>query len=153
MSATHENDTTFTGPKWRKMADVAKCRADIFRHVTDMSSDTSMSHQNCRRRHPTNPTKSPFLCARRKIGFNKKICRNLLIVYVYYQPNSCTTHAECEWARGTFLRQRRKVPPAHAQRVFSVDKTKNLLVIFFAWERSRYLVLLHFYLIWPPPPC
>jgi hypothetical protein len=32
-----------------------------------------------------------FLCARRKFGFNKKIGRNLLIVYVYYQPNFCTT--------------------------------------------------------------
>ncbi len=31
----------------------------IFRHVSDMSSDTSMSRQNCQRRHPTNPTKVP----------------------------------------------------------------------------------------------
>ena len=45
-------------------------------------------------------------------------CRNLLIVYVYYQPNSCNTHAEHEWAGGTFLRQRKKVPPAHAQQVY-----------------------------------
>jgi hypothetical protein len=36
---------------------------------------------------------------------------------MYFQPNSCNTHAEHEWAQGTFLRQRRKVPPAHAQRV------------------------------------
>ncbi len=28
----------------------------------------------------------------------------LHIVYVYYQPNSCTTHSEREWAGGTFLR-------------------------------------------------
>jgi hypothetical protein len=26
-------------------------------HVSDMSSNTSMLHQNCQRRHPTNPTK------------------------------------------------------------------------------------------------
>jgi hypothetical protein len=39
------------------MADVAKFRAYIFRHIADMSSDMSMLHQNCRRRHPTNPTK------------------------------------------------------------------------------------------------
>ncbi len=45
------------GQKWSKMTDVAKCRADIFRHVADMSSDTSMSRQNWRCRHPTNPTK------------------------------------------------------------------------------------------------
>jgi hypothetical protein len=56
-----------------------------------------------------------FLCARRKFWFNKKNRRNLLIVYVYYQPNSCNNHA---WAGGTFLRQRKKVPPAHAQRVY-----------------------------------
>jgi hypothetical protein len=41
-----------------------------------------------------------------------------IIVYMYFQPNSCNTHAECEWAQGTFLRQWRKVPPAHAQWVF-----------------------------------
>jgi hypothetical protein len=45
------------GQKWRKMADVAKCWAKIFRHVTDMSSDTSMSCQNCQCWHSTNPTK------------------------------------------------------------------------------------------------
>jgi hypothetical protein len=49
---------------------------------------------------------------RRKFGFNKKICTKLLIVYVYFQPKSCNTHAEHEWAQGTFLRQWRKVPPA-----------------------------------------
>ncbi len=57
MSATHENDTTLTGPKWSKMADVAKCRANIFQHVADMLIDTSRSRQNWRRQHPTNPTK------------------------------------------------------------------------------------------------
>jgi hypothetical protein len=56
-----------------------------------------------------------FLCARRKFGLNKKIRRILLIVYVYYQPNSCTTHTEHEWAGGIFLRQQKKVPPAHTQ--------------------------------------
>ncbi len=40
------------------------------------------------------------------------------MVYVYYQPNSCTTHTEREWAGGTFLRQRKEVPPAHAQRAY-----------------------------------
>jgi hypothetical protein len=63
------------------------------------------------------PSKYLFLCTRRKFGFNKKIHTKLLIDYVYFQPNYCNTHAEREWAQGTFLRQRRKVPPAHAQRV------------------------------------
>ncbi len=59
-----------------------------------------------------------FLCARRKFGLNKKIRTKLLIDYVYYQPLFCNTHAAREWAQGTFLRQWRKVPPAHAQRVY-----------------------------------
>jgi hypothetical protein len=40
------------------------------------------------------PSKYLFLCARRKFGFNMKIHRKLLIVYVHYQPNSCTTPME-----------------------------------------------------------
>jgi hypothetical protein len=59
-----------------------------------------------------------FFCTRRKFGFNKKIRTKLLIVYVYFQPNSCNTHTDCELAGGTFLRQWRKVPPAHAQQVY-----------------------------------
>ncbi len=43
----------------------------------------------------------------------------LLFTCKYYQPNSCTTHAEHEWAGGTFLRQRKEVPPAYAQQVYS----------------------------------
>jgi hypothetical protein len=35
-----------------------------------------------------------FLCARRKVGFNMKFCRKLLVVFVYYKPNLCTTQAE-----------------------------------------------------------
>ncbi len=54
------------------------------------------------------PSEYLFPCARRKFGFNKKICRNLIFVYVYYQPNSCTTHTKHEWAGGTFLRQWKK---------------------------------------------
>ncbi len=53
------------------------------------------------------------------LGSTRKFVQKLLIVYVYFEPNSCNTHADREWAQGTFLRQRRKVPPAHAQRVFS----------------------------------
>ncbi len=43
--------------------DVTVCRADIFWHVDDMLSDTTFWSQNCRRRHPTNPTKLPTLIA------------------------------------------------------------------------------------------
>ncbi len=63
------------------------------------------------------PSEYLFPCARRKFRFNKKIRKNLLIVYVYYQPNSFNTHAELELAGGTFLRQRKKVPPVHTKRV------------------------------------
>ncbi len=57
---------TKTTRHWRakngtRKADVAECWADIFRHVSDLSSDMSMSHLNCRRRHPTNPTKNYFI--------------------------------------------------------------------------------------------
>jgi hypothetical protein len=60
---------------------------------------------------------------------------------VYFQPNSCNTHAGHEWAQGTFLRQPRKVPPAHAQRVYlQVLKLDGLAVIF---PTKPYLVELH----------
>jgi hypothetical protein len=49
----------------------------------------------------------------------------LLIVYVYYQPNSCNTHAEREGAGGTFLRQWKKVPSAHAQRVYLEEHSEE----------------------------
>jgi hypothetical protein len=49
---------------------------------------------------------------------NDKGSLGVLMDYVYYQPNSCNSHAVPEWAGGTFQRQQRKVPPAHAQRVF-----------------------------------
>ncbi len=64
------------------------------------------------------PSEYLFLYMRKKFGFNKKIHTKLLVVQVYFQPYSCNTHAECEWAQGTFLRQWIKVPPAHVQRVF-----------------------------------
>ena len=38
------------------------------------------------------PSEGLFLCTRRKFGFKKKIRRKSLIVYVYYQPNSCTMY-------------------------------------------------------------
>ncbi len=43
---------------------------------------------------------------------------------MYFQPNSCNTHAECEWAQGTFLRQWRKVPPAHTQWVYLEEQIR-----------------------------
>jgi hypothetical protein len=33
-----------------------------------------------------------------------------------------STHAEREWAGGTFQRQRKKVPPAHAQLVYLEER-------------------------------
>jgi hypothetical protein len=40
------------------------------------------------------PSKYLFLCARQKFRFKKKNHRKLLIVYMYYQQNSCTTPME-----------------------------------------------------------
>ncbi len=52
---------------------------------------------------------------------------------MYFQPNSCNTHAEREWAQGTLLRQQRKVPPAQAQRVFNpTHHSLPFLVLFLA---------------------
>jgi hypothetical protein len=42
------------------------------------------------------------------LGSTRKIRSNLLIVFIYYKPNSCNIHAELEWAGGTFLRQQKK---------------------------------------------
>ncbi len=49
------------------------------------------------------------------LGSTRKFVQNFLFVYVYFQPNSCNTHANHEWVQGTFLRQRRKIRTAHAQ--------------------------------------
>ncbi len=43
------------------------------------------------------PSKYLFLFARRKFRFNKKICRKLLFVYMYYKQNSCTTPWSVGW--------------------------------------------------------
>jgi hypothetical protein len=42
----------------------------------------------------------------------------LLFTCIANLGNSCNTHADHEWAGGTFLRQRKKVPSAHAQQVY-----------------------------------
>ncbi len=52
------------------------------------------------------------------LGSTRKFEQKLLIVYVYYQPYSCNTYKEHEGAGGTFLRQRKKGPTAHTQRVY-----------------------------------
>jgi hypothetical protein len=87
------------------------CLSQLSKHV-----DFSCRNFTCGVFCPSSiPSEYLFLCARREFGFNKKIRRNLLIVYVYCQPNSCNTHAEHEWAGGTFSKTAKKIPPAHAQ--------------------------------------
>ncbi len=84
----------------------------------------------------------PMYRTRRKFGFNKKTCTKLLMVYVYFQPNSCNTRAECEWAQGTFLRQWRKVPPAYAQRVyFTATFVRSLFPVCNSREVSRIMTV------------
>ncbi len=58
MSATHKNNMTLTGPKMEVNGRCRQMSGRHFRHVANMSSDTSMLHQNCQCQHPTNPTKS-----------------------------------------------------------------------------------------------
>jgi hypothetical protein len=61
------------------------------------------------------------------LGTARKFVQNYLI-------GSCvlpTTHAEREGAGGTFLRQRKEVPPAHVQRVkccSTTNRSSNLLL-------------------------
>jgi hypothetical protein len=58
MLATHENNMTLTGPKMEQerqmLPNVGLTFSDM---LPKMSSDTSMSRQNCQCQHPTNPTK------------------------------------------------------------------------------------------------
>ncbi len=81
----------------------------------------------------------------------------LFTIYVYFQPNSCNTHTEREWAQGTFLRQWRKVPPAHAQRVyFSIHLSVRLSGIWkhvdFERRNSNQGVRVEFRVRRPSPP-
>jgi hypothetical protein len=64
------------------------------------------------------PLQIPIPMCEKKIQIQQENPQKFTIVYVYYQPNSCNTHAEHEWAGGTFLRQQKKVPSAHVQQVF-----------------------------------
>ncbi len=59
------------------------------------------------------------------MGSTRKLVKKLLIVYVYYQLNSCNTHTECELAGGTFLRQHEKVSPAHTQRMYLEERSEG----------------------------
>jgi hypothetical protein len=69
-------------------------------------------------RHPS-PLNTYSYVREENLGSTRKFIEiYLLFTCKYYQPNSCTKHAEREWAGGTFLRQRKEVPPAHAQWVF-----------------------------------
>jgi hypothetical protein len=69
--------------------------------------------------HPSPPNTYSYV-QEENLGSTRKFVQNFLFVYMYFQPNSCNTHAEhdaeCEWVQETFLRQWRKVPPAHASR-------------------------------------
>jgi hypothetical protein len=47
------------------------------------------------------------------LGSTRK-CVEIYLLFMCITNLICTTHAEHEWAGGTFLRQQKKVPPAHA---------------------------------------
>jgi hypothetical protein len=53
-------------------------------------------------------TPIPIPICEKKIWVQKKIHRHLLYAYLYYQPNSCNSHAEHECAGGTFLDRGKK---------------------------------------------
>jgi hypothetical protein len=68
-------------------------------------------------RRPSPPNTYSYVREENSGSTRKFVEINLLFMCKYYQPNSCTTHAEREWARGTFLRQQKEVPPAYTQQV------------------------------------
>ncbi len=72
--------------------------------------------------HRPSPPNTYSYVREENLGLTKKFEK---IYLLFHQPNSCTTHAEHEWAGGTFLRQRRKVPPAHAHRVYLEERSEG----------------------------
>ena len=73
--------------------------------------------------HRPSPSNTYSYVQEENLGSTRKFVKKLLLVYLYFQPNSCNVHTQSmngEWAPGTFLRQRRKVPPAHAQQVLLI---------------------------------
>ena len=84
---------------------------------------------------PSPPNTYSYVLTRKKIGFNKIIRRNLLIVYVYFQPNSCNTsqklyvRTKMSVMKHIFapLLLRHKEPPMHKQHCRSlIDTMKSL---------------------------
>jgi hypothetical protein len=49
------------------------------------------------------PLQIPIPMCKKKIHVQQKKLYNITYCLPYHQPNSCNTHAEHEWAQGTFL--------------------------------------------------
>ncbi len=71
---------------------------------------------------PPSPPNTYSYVQEENMGSTRKFV-NLLIVHVYYQPNSCTSHTEHEWAGRNLSKTAEKVPPAHAQWVYLEEPT------------------------------
>ncbi len=78
-------------------------------------------------RRPSSPNTYSYVREENSVSMRKLVEIYSLFTYMYYQPNSCNTHAEREWAGGTFLRQWKKTPPAHAQRVYLEERSEGSL--------------------------
>jgi hypothetical protein len=48
-------------------------------------------------RRPSPPNTYSYV-REENLGSTRKFVQKFLIVYVYFQPNSCNTHADREWA-------------------------------------------------------
>ncbi len=68
--------------------------------------------------HPPPRPNTYSYVQKENLGSTRKCVDIFFYFYMYYQPISCNTCTEREWAGGTFLRQREKVPPAEAQQVY-----------------------------------
>ncbi len=62
------------------------------------------------------PSPLPTYVREENSGSTRKFVQNYLL-FTCISNLILATHTEFEWAQGTFLKQQRKVPPAHAQRV------------------------------------
>ncbi len=70
--------------------------------------------------HRPSPPNTYSYVGEESLGSTRKFVKNFLL---FTCVTACTTHSEHErWAEGSFLRQRKKIPPAHAQRLIFQTK-------------------------------
>ncbi len=96
--------------------------------------------------HRPSPPNTYSYVREEKSGSTRKFVQNyLLFRCISNLGNSCNTRAEHEWAQGTILRQRRKVPPAHAQQVY--DSSAAFFSLWGVITCSRWAISRSFFVV------